>query len=351
MPESYLELALEYKQFLINKYAQKPEHDCFDNGEQKLSADKKESPIKETSPSVDTDYNSGDQTELSGFFQRKDIHPVEKSKAHDKNEFPSSIAAKAAPSDEKTTIPEKYCTLKEYAQIHNLNIATVRAWAYQGKFKDMIRRGKNVFVNRYEEKPTDGRAGRKMDKKAKAPKGSSYGEVQAYIEDRNIVTEAIKPYIYHTDEARYYEKKYYHEVGKPEWERPALIIDVDLTYYSPATKRTNKEAILAGDSPVVPDAEVYDEETGTYTKVPVFHVHHIGRRKDSPFAIIPETDHNSKEYYAIFHAAPESDEPLHTKEFEDEKKRFWENYLRLHIKYGNFQKIPYTSIKLRSRKK
>ena len=351
MPESYLELALEYKQFLLNGYSPKPEHDCLSNGEQKNSAIEKESSIKESVIPIDTDYVSGDQTELSGFFQRKDMQTLKKSEDPNKKDSPSPITAKPSLSAEETAIPEEYCSLKEYAQIHNLNLSTVRAWAYQKKFKDMIRRGNNVFVNRYEKRPTDGRAGRKMDKKAKAPKGSSYGEVQAYIADRNIVTAAIQPYIYHIDEARYYEKKYYHEVGKPEWERPALIVDVDLAYCSPATNRTNKEIMLAGDSPVVPGAEIYDEETGTYTKVPVFHVHHIGRRKDSPFAIIPETDHNSKEYYAIFHAAPESDEPLHTKEFEEEKKRFWENYLRLYFEYGDFQKIPYTSMKLRSRKK
>ena len=113
-----------------------------------------------------------------------------------------------------------------------------------------------------------------------------------------------------------------------------MIIDVNLDYYCISKDKTNREIISEGGSPVVPNNESY-----------VYQIHHIGQKKDSPFAIIPENIHNGKNTYSFFHQGSEPDVDLHTKEFEIEKRLFWRNYVEQFDKYGGFRFVPFLNSK------
>ena len=116
----------------------------------------------------------------------------------------------------------------------------------------------------------------------------------------------------------------------------ALIIDVNPDYIHSQTNESNRVRMMAGKSPVVPDRS--REEY-------VYHVHHIGQRSDSPFAIIPEYDHTGKSSAKVFHQGTSSDKDLHTPEFERQKESFWRAYIKEYDEAKCFVKIPYLNPK------
>lgn len=228
--------------------------------------------------------------------------------------------------------------LSVYADKLGVAKSTVIAWCKKNKLHSAKQDSTGKwFVDINEERPKDRRAGRKCIEKEGVRKnirlkGTSYEDVQKYIEERKLVTNKIRHFVRSYEEIKYYENHNYHEV---EWNGcSALIIDINLYYRCERLGKTNKELILAGESPVVPENDEYH-----------YDIHHIGQRKDSPFAIIPSMVHNSKEYFSVFHSGSSSEE-LHTKEFEIEKQIFWRNYLNAYEKAnGVYSHIPFLNSK------
>lgn len=223
----------------------------------------------------------------------------------------------------------------EYATIHQLSVQTVRYYAKQGRIKSAKKDERGRFWIDRNEKPEewDLRKGRKNKKPGSGPykraKAGSAADVEEHIKKKRLFTEAVAPYIHTYEEMDYYVKRNYHEVC---WEgRPALIIDVNPDYISSKTGKRNRDLMMEGKSPVVPDRN--KEEY-------VFHVHHVGQHQSSPFAIIPEYDHNGKGLSAVFHqGSPKTN--LHGPEFEVLKANFWKNYIKEYDKVGRFAAIPF----------
>ena len=234
---------------------------------------------------------------------------------------------------------DSYISIEEFAKIHGVKVQTVKEWIKKGKIKSVhYDKCKQYWIDA-NEKVVDLRANRKLEERNDGTgrkyvrlQGNSYTDLQKYIKERGLVTSAVRIFIRSLDEIKYYEKRHYHEV---KWETgSALIIDINPDYYSKTEGKTNREIIASGGAPVVPQNEGYR-----------FHLHHIGQKPESPFAIIPEHDHNGTEYYSIFHQGKASKENLHDKSYEEQKKLFWETYIKYYDQYGSFQKIPYLNSK------
>lgn len=251
------------------------------------------------------------------------------------------------PSDE-----ENYITVNEYALLNNVTPQTVRKYVNSGRLKDVRKTSRGAFLLNKNERPIEWeRRGRRKSKKPPEEKryvcnkNSSAADILESIRRHNYFTDAIAPYIRTSVELEYYIKKNYHEVC---WNgRPALIVDVNPDYIVPdhmvpqkvkSKHKGNPEKIFRnrdlmeeGGAPVVPEKNK-DEY--------LFHVHHVGCRKTSPFCIMPAFDHNSKDLSAALHQGT-SDPDLHGPEFDVHKKLFWKEYLRAYDEAGKFSDIPY----------
>lgn len=162
--------------------------------------------------------------------------------------------------------------------------------------------------------------------------GNSYLDVQRYIRDNRLFSDQVRKYIRTYEEAKYYMDNGYREVN---WfGNSALIIDIDLDYFSKKHNATNRKLIAAGRSPVVPS---YEDQT--------FDLHHVGQKKDSPLAIIPSGIHNGQKTYSIFHSGHSSDEDLHNTAFDLQRQKFWLVYVQQNDEYGGYHKIPYVNRK------
>ena len=230
-------------------------------------------------------------------------------------------------------------TFQEFADLKGVLVGTVYKWKEKEKLTTAIKDEKRGWLVDRNEVVVDRRPGKTIaplkdgsGRKFIQLKGRDYKSVQLYIEERNLVTELVRPYVRTYEEAKYYEKHYYHEV---KWEcGSAMIIDINPDYFSEADGKTNRQLIADGESPVVPGSEQYK-----------FHLHHIGQKKDSPLAIIPGYDHNDEKLYSIFHPGKTAKEDLHGKEFEKQKREFWATYMQKIDEYGGFKKIPYLNPK------
>ncbi len=244
-------------------------------------------------------------------------------------------------------IPKDYLSVRDFAKHHNVALTTVHSWIYLGKIKPeqyIQDYNKEIFIDPTTPRPVDGRKGRRTRKGVESrrskysSKMASYDDTQWRIREDHIVTNAIRPFISNYGEALYYKRHAYHEVvlnGKP-----ALIIDINPEYFCKRLGKTNRELIEAGKSPVVPTDDQH-----------CYHLHHIGQRKKSPLAIIPETDHNSEKYYSLFHSNSDCEEGIHGKDFEAEKRAFWKAFLELYDAHGqNYRKIPYMNPRNRTPK-
>ena len=232
-----------------------------------------------------------------------------------------------------------HITLEEYALKHNAKIQTVKEWGKKGKITSLYRDENKQYWIDPNETPVDFRANRTVavrndgtGRKCVRLQGNSYTDLQKYIEERGLVTSAVRPFIRSYEEVKYYENHNYHEV---KWETgSALIIDINPDYYCKIEGKTNREIIAAGGSPVVPQNEGYK-----------YHLHHIGQKAESPLAIIPEYDHNSTALYSAFHRGKASSEDLHDKNYEEQKDNFWKVYIKYYDQYGSYVKIPFLNPK------
>lgn len=230
-------------------------------------------------------------------------------------------------------------TIEEYAAKYGKKVQTIKEWGKKGKIQSIYRDTNKQYWVDANETAIDLRANRRVaerndgtGRKCVRLLGNSYTDLQKYIEERGLVTSNVRLFIRSYEEVKYYEKHNYHEV---KWETgSALIIDINPDYYCKTEGKTNREIIAAGGSPVVPQNEGYK-----------FHLHHIGQQSESPFAIIPEYDHNSIALYSIFHRGKSSAKDLHDKSYEEQKHNFWKAYLKYYDQYGSFSKIPYLNPK------
>lgn len=233
------------------------------------------------------------------------------------------------PSDD---VPYFYVSIREYANQHGHNYQTVYNWAFNGNLRTARRNKLNKWVLDPNDLPIKCRIPKRQPKTTKRRtdfSDQSYGAVQAYILKRKIVSDSVRTYIRTYEEARYYDKYWYHEVL---WNGfSALIIDINPEYECKTTGLTNRALIERGESPVVPN----DEEH-------IFHLHHIGQREDSPVAIIPESDHLGM--FDVFHQGS-SEKSINRKQFDAFRRSFWNTYLQMYDKYGGFKRIPYVNKK------
>lgn len=246
--------------------------------------------------------------------------------------------------------PDKieWVTCEEYSTIRLVPQGTVSCWASGRRFLNQKKVKGRWYVNLYET-PVDRRKGKKHQadeitgaKKVRL-KGTSEKEVQDYLLGRHLWSPEVSKFIRSKAESDYFEHNKYKEceiAGKP-----ALIIDICPDFINPLTGKSNSKVIKEDGSPVVPFKEnepsLFDQENSSFAEPTRYHLHHIGQRADSPIAIIPERDHNSKEWYSVFHPHAASDENLHTKEFEQiERPNFWKSYLRLYEQFGGYRQIP-----------
>jgi len=225
-----------------------------------------------------------------------------------------------------------FVSVAEYATIHSLKPEAVYHYIKNGRMLSAKKINSKWHLSKNDKPtPTNKKRGNPGGKPVIRLPGSSYEEVQQHIETRGIVTSKVRPFIRDYKEALYYERNNYHEV---HWDGIiALIIDINPHYYCERLGKTNADLILAGDSPVVPNNDEY-----------VYHLHHIGQKRNSPLAIIPEYDHNSKELYSHFHPTTPT-ENLHDKQFEIIKKEFWRKYLKEYEIHTFFSKIPFKNHK------
>ncbi len=245
-----------------------------------------------------------------------------------------------------TEVPKGFVTSQEFALLKGVKKGRVDSWISRGALegKTIQLPNKRIYIDSTADIPVDGRTTRTNRKETEtrrskySKKTASYKDTQERIQEDNIVTEVIRPYISNFKEAQYYRKNNYHEVvinGKH-----ALIIDINPEYYCERLKKTNRQLIKAGKSPVLPD-----DDTQHY------HLHHIGQKKESPLAIVPANDHNSKEFYSFFHPNAACEKDIHGREFEDEKKAFWLAYLQLYDDHDqNYKKIDFLNHRNRTPK-
>lgn len=236
----------------------------------------------------------------------------------------------------KHNTPKKKVSVKKYSEIINVSDKTVRNWIRDKKIPFERTNGK-IYIDPDTPIPVDGRTcPQKSSNMLKIVDGSSFEAVQKHIEEDKFVSDYIRPYIRSIDEYRFYKKNNYHEV---HWStRKALIIDINPEYFSEELQKTNRQLIMEGKSPVVPG-----------DKLEHYHLHHIGQKSSSPFAIIPAALHTGEKMDKIFHPVS-SGENLHTKTFELEKRAFWREYLDYYDKYTKFKSIPFENSKSKNKK-
>lgn len=252
-----------------------------------------------------------------------------------------------ADAGEAVLPPANYVSVKEYAALKNVSTVAVRGWLTSGKIKNCFRSPNGRWYVDPDSVVVDGRTTRKSrPSNTRRPKLASsketYDDVQKRISEDGIVTDAVRPYIRKFREAVYYRDHYYHEVSWPDLP-PSLIIDVNPEYICRPLGKSNLELMKDGLAPVIPgkDGE-YTEKTAK--SIPRYHLHHIGQERNSPFAVIPSTDHNNENYSAIFHPHPR-EKDLHDSEFDATKAVFWRTYAKVYTEYGSFRKIPYLNHK------
>ncbi len=224
-------------------------------------------------------------------------------------------------------VPDYYVTPRAMAEIYNVTTTTVYSWKFTGKLDGhwIVKDGKtfidpNAVIEDGRTKRTNRKETEKNSRHKYSKKDHSYMDTQQRIAADKIVTDAIAPFINYWEEALYYKNHRYREVVINN--RHALIIDINPEYFCKSLGKTNREIIMEGKSPVLPN----DEDN-------IFELHHIGQRKNSPFAIIPQKDHNSSKMSQYFHSNS-CGEDLHGSDFNSEKREFWKGYLKLYDENG-----------------
>lgn len=255
---------------------------------------------------------------------------------------------------EKVDPTTNMVTVKEYARIHGFSENTVRKYINDNKLVKTRKVGRLLYVDKDELPPSyDKRKGRKRKKTGeekffkRAVEGSPE-EVRAYIRDNDLWDDEIGRFIRSYQECDYYVNNSYHHLCLNG--QNVLAVDVNPDYLvpdnmvpdkvrkkykdEPSKQYRNRDLMAAGCAPVVPNK---------HKDQFIYHVHHIGQRPESPFCLLPEFQHNSKEYSSIFHQGSIGVE-LHTPEFEARKAACWKELLHCYdAANGDFNKIPYNS--------
>ena len=263
------------------------------------------------------------------------VAPEENASSPDTAESSAPLFPSAKKSD------EIYVSMREFANMHGLSYSTVYTWVRNNKLRGVKIEGGKKWINKNASLPEDGRTGRNMPAKSAqgikkyrtADNGFNH---QQYICDNNIVSPELGQFISSYDEIQYYERHYYREVN---WDfRRALIIDIKPDYFVSELGKTNRELILSGNSPRVPGKD--NEE---------YHIHHIGQKNDSPFAIIPGDTHIkcSKTFHTTISKGIklENEEDVHDAQYKVLKKAFWLRYLKEYDKTGLYDDIEHTSLR------
>ena len=230
-------------------------------------------------------------------------------------------------------------SVTEYSELWQIPRVSLARYIREGRFKSAMKQPNGHYLIDKSEKPTELNL-RKGKRRRSAPEDNgkyykrkstgSAEDVRQHIIKLDLFSEHIAQYIHTYEELDYYQKRRYHEVC---WDgQRALIIDINPDYITKAGKQ-NRDLIKEGKAPHIPDREK-DEY--------VYHIHHIGQHPNSPFAIIPEYDHNGANYSSVFHQVTPK-ENLHTREFEIQKEIFWKTYLEKYDEAGSFSKIEYTN--------
>ncbi len=235
------------------------------------------------------------------------------------------------------TTPQKsdMITANQYAELLHLHPQTIKKYIHDNRLKSAQKTPSGYWLIDKNDRPLnwDLRKGRKRKptetgKHYKRRSNGSAEDVRQYILKNNLFSDKIAQYIHTYEELEYYTKRNYHEVC---WDgRAALIIDVNPEYISNEGK-SNKEIMLKGRPPHIPD-----RNKDKYR----YHIHHIGQHINSPFAIIPEYDHNGVGYSSVFHQGSPK-ENLHTPEFEALKINFWKNYIQKYDEAGKYSLMEY----------
>ena len=244
------------------------------------------------------------------------------------------------------TNAEDMIPLSDYAKLIGASRETIYKYIDLGLIKSAYKTSSGRYLINKNEKPKvwDRRKGpkKKIHIQNRAPRRRTNGsaaDVKKSIEDRNLFTSEIAPYIHTYEELDYYEKGSYHEI---DWNgRHALIIDVFPEYIGKDGK-SNRELMMSGKAPRVPNSgDITDK---------VYHLHHIGQHSTSPLAIIPEMDHNSPNLSSIFHPGTPNKE-LHDSQFNVLKSLFWKTYIEEYEKAGSYRNIKYLNPKHKRKEK
>jgi len=233
-------------------------------------------------------------------------------------------------------VPGHYIPLLTYALKHNFNRTTAYSWVQKNRLKSAIRDNNGKWWVDPNDVIIDGRKNR-IGGKYITLKSKSYEDVQVWIEQRQLFTDKVRPFIRTYEEAKYYELNNYHEV---EWDGFSfLICNVNPDYFCISKQKTNREIMYEGNAPLVPNNEDYK-----------FHLHHIGQRNDSPLAILPENVHNGTNTYSVFHEGNDS-HILRGPQFEFRRTWFWKKYIEMWDIYRGFANIPFLNSKHKKKKK
>jgi len=275
------------------------------------------------------------QTITQPLLLKNDLKPT------GENDVDDTHAPEVSITDYDIAKDNDYISTREWANQHKADRKLVSHQASTGQFQSAVKIKGRWKIHRMDF-PLDRREGKKTPPNPKSKSGKnirledeSYDAVQKYIKERKLVTDNIREFIRTIQEIRYYTDNNYHEVcweDKENGERfCGLIIDINPEYVSPVTGKSNRQIILEGGSPVVPGKEPA-----------VYHLHHIGQRSTSPYAVIPSYDHLEK--FSVFHQHS-SNEELHGKNHEERKHKFWILYLKIYDTYLFYQKIPFLNSK------
>lgn len=244
-----------------------------------------------------------------------------------------------------TSSDSKMVSITEYARFWNLSPEYVRTCIHDNRLSSAVRLPNTRYIIDINEKLVDLRAGRKRQSQKQSSKApykrrisGSAAEVKQYIIDHNLFSSKVADFIHTYEELDYYTDHNYHEVCFDG--QIGLIIDVNPEYVS-NDGVCNRDLMLKGQSPHIPDRNK-DEF--------VYHVHHVGQNALSPFAIIPEYDHNGAKLSNIFHqGSPNAD--LHGPEYNAAKMNFWRNYLKYYDQAGKYEAIEFYNHRSKKNKK
>lgn len=231
-----------------------------------------------------------------------------------------------------------FVLIKEYASIYNVSVELVKNTIDKDLFKKVIGKGSQIKIDIHEipdvirkaikankDKFNKAKLSEKIESKQTSINVDLYtnlaDQTQEYLLRNSNYSNNIKKYIASIEEAKFYVENGYREIEFLN--RSCLIVEIDLDYVHEG--KTNRDIIKSNNSP-------YDHLTDT-----IFHVHHIGQKEDSPFAIIPEKYHIGN--HSVFHQSRSYDVDR-SNNFLHQKRALFNEYLDYIKKYGTFDKIP-----------